>query len=468
VTDLPRAVVVRERSVSRAWLLPLLALGVVAVLVWLTWRERGVAIGIRFQDGHGLKPGDTVRYRGIVVGEVAAVRLEEGLHSLRVEAVLARSSDALAVAGSRFWIVRPEIGLARVRGLETVLGARHLGVAPGSGPPQREFVGLEDVPILDEPVAEGLEIIVEGPRLQGLGRGAPLTYRDTRIGTVLVVGLADDARAAEARVYVESPFVGLIRAETRFWNVSGIDVGLGLWRGLELDVQSLQTLALGGLALAVPDEPGPPVAAGHRFRLHERPEKEWLAWRPAIPIGPTPATLPRPLQVTLQWKEGRLWSSERSRAGWALLVAEGLLGPSDLLDLPASARSGSAQLLLPGMVVPVSAGSGRWSAGGASLLALPGPPPGLPPGAAAPWRRFRRPEAPEDAMAVVGDPARTPLPIGAGQLRVEGGHWAVAADLVVPALWHGAPVVGRRDGAVIGVLLVSPEGARLALWRPPS
>jgi len=464
VSDAPQAVLTRERSLSRAWLLPLLALGLVAGLVWLTRRERGIVIGIRFQDGHGLKPGDAVRYRGIVVGEVAAVRLVEGLHAVRVEAVLARSSDALAVAGSRFWIVRPEIGLYRIRGLDTVLGARHVGVAPGSGAHQREFVGLEDAPILDDPTQAGLEVVVEGPRLQGLSRGAPLTYRDARIGTVLAVGLADDARSAEARVHVEPPFVGLIRAETRFWNASGIDVGLGLWRGLELDVQSLQALALGGLALAVPDEPGPPVAAGHRFRLHERPEKEWLAWRPAIPIGPTPATLPRPLQVTLQWREGRLWSSERSRTGWALLTAGGLFGPSDILDVPPSARSGSAQLLLPGLVVPLPAEAPRWSAAGASLRAVPA----APPGAAGAWRRFRRPEGPEDAMAVGGDPARSPLPIGAGQLRVEGDRWAVAADLAVPAHWHGAPVIARRDGTVIGVLLVSGEGATLAPWRPPS
>ena len=37
----------------------------------------------------------------------------------------------LACEGSRFWIVRPQVSLSRVAGLETVVGARYIGALPG-------------------------------------------------------------------------------------------------------------------------------------------------------------------------------------------------------------------------------------------------------------------------------------------------------------------------------------------------
>ena len=76
VDRLPEAVVTRGHRFSFAWLLPLLALALVVYMSLQAWNRRGVSVTVKFEQGHGIKTGDTVRYRGIQVGEVADVQLD--------------------------------------------------------------------------------------------------------------------------------------------------------------------------------------------------------------------------------------------------------------------------------------------------------------------------------------------------------------------------------------------------------
>jgi paraquat-inducible protein B len=46
---------------------------------------------------------------------------------------------------------------------------------------------------------------------------------------------------------------------SRFWLAGGVDVNLGLFRGLEVSVESLRALVAGGIAFATPGGPKIPV-----------------------------------------------------------------------------------------------------------------------------------------------------------------------------------------------------------------
>jgi paraquat-inducible protein B len=66
--------------------------------LWLTWQSRsprGKEIIIQFPEGHGLKPGDLVRFRGIEVGLVTAVTLRENLSGINVAVSLTPSGGEL-------------------------------------------------------------------------------------------------------------------------------------------------------------------------------------------------------------------------------------------------------------------------------------------------------------------------------------------------------------------------------------
>ena len=115
--------------------------------------QRGTTIHIQFPEGHGLKQEDTVRYRGIEVGSVESVSLDDSLDGVEVEVLLKPSASELATKGTRFWIVRPELSLTRISGLETAIGHKYIGVSPRpnteEAPTQTSyrFQGLADVPV---------------------------------------------------------------------------------------------------------------------------------------------------------------------------------------------------------------------------------------------------------------------------------------------------------------------------------
>ena len=449
----------RRATPSPVWLIPILAVLLAGWLGYRAWTLRGVVVSVQLVEGHGLKPGDDVRYRGITVGEIRQVEADSDLAGVVVTASLRSAADQLARAGSRFWVVRPQVGLEGVAGLETLVGPRYLGVLPGHGSRQRRFVGLTEPPVVDAIEPGDLEIVLGARQRGSLRRGAPVRYRQVRVGTVLSVGLTSDGGGVEARVHVEKAYTQLIRQRTRFWEVSGLHAQIGLG-GLSVDFDSLETLLAGGVSLATPPDAGDVVRTGHRFVLEAQPQEAWLDWEPMALLGsallPPGARMPSPLRATLGWKQGRWISRQRQRQGWLLQTSDGLLGPADLLRPGESADQETAILEVAGTVLPWEV-EASWEEGGLALLDADV--------SEMPWpaNRLRAAEAPEDCLAI-GDPAAAPLPLAAARLTPQEGAWLVDPAVPVDESWHGACVLARRDGYLVGLLLVvEDEPVRVAL-----
>jgi hypothetical protein len=459
--DIPQATLRPDRRLSWFWLIPALALALAGWIGYQSWLERGYLIAIHFDEGHGLEPGADVRYRGITVGAVRSAELARDREGIRVIAALQPDASPLAVAGTRFWIVRPQLDLTGVAGVETLVGPRYIALSPGDGEPRRAFLGLTRPPIVESFDPGDLEIILQAPERGGLTPGAPVLYREVPIGKVLSTGLSSDGGAVEARVHIQKAYTQLIRPQTRFWQIGGFQAQVGL-KGLSLDVKSLKALLAGGVALATPPDAGDVVLTGHRFTLVNDPEEEWLEWQPLIAVGssllPAGATVPSPMRAVAAWREGRWFKGEHSRRGWVLLTDRGLLGPADLLrpaDVEDEAEAGSMALEVAGRHVPIPAET-VWSEGGLALIdvELEGP--------VWPRRLIRTPEAPEDCI-IVGDPVAAPIPLSAARLTLVKEHWTVDPLVPLDQQSHGAAVVARADGRLIGQVLVTEEEARIAL-----
>jgi paraquat-inducible protein B len=84
------------------WLFPALTVIIVAVVLGTAWARSGVPITLHFREGHGLKPGDAVRCRGIIIGEVRSVQLASDTGGVVVQAELRLDAREVAQSGSRF------------------------------------------------------------------------------------------------------------------------------------------------------------------------------------------------------------------------------------------------------------------------------------------------------------------------------------------------------------------------------
>lgn len=283
---IPEAKVVRRRR-SFAWLAPaVVAVIVAALLVAQTLRERGPTIVISFDDAQGLEPGHEIVHRGMRAGVVRDVRLTPDLSGVEVIAQLEPHAAALAVEGSAFWIVRPELSLQRVRGLETLLGPRYISVRPGEagGVRARRFDGLAEPPTVGPAQRDGLRLQLLASRAGSLAVGSAVTYRDLPVGVVRGYELAADATGVVVEIEVQAQYAALVRTNTRFWRAAGVGVDFGLFRGLSVEAESLGSLLEGSIAMATPNRPGDRVANGAVFELAERGDEDWLEWAPEIPI----------------------------------------------------------------------------------------------------------------------------------------------------------------------------------------
>jgi paraquat-inducible protein B len=276
----------RSPTIPLVWIVPLLALAVGGWMVFREYRNRGPELTVDFIDGSGVEPRKTMlEHRGVAVGVVTAVRLKPDLGGVTVTIRLDKAATGLAVEGSRFWIVHPEIGFSGVRGLDTLLTGARLNVVPGSGAPTLAFHGLEKPPPIEN-LEEGRAFVLQTDRLGSLSPGAPVFYREVKVGIVETSRLANDAASVLVRIRVHTPYVDLVRTNTRFWNAGGLSFKMGLL-GAEMRTTSVESLFTGGIAFASPDKDlGAPAPEGAQFRLHSEAEKEWLRWQPQIAINP--------------------------------------------------------------------------------------------------------------------------------------------------------------------------------------
>lgn len=287
MVELPSAVAYepRSRHAWLVWLLPVLAIAGAWFLVRREAEAIGPRITIQFLDASGLEEGQTkVRHRGVTVGTVVKLSLAENAQAVLAEVQLREDAWDFAREGARFWVVRPEVNLRGVRGLETVVSGPYLKASPGDGSRRREFEGLGVAPADGESAeaSSGLWIELAAASRGSLAIGDPVQYRGVRVGEVRGVALAGDARTVRISVVIEPWYVPLVREGTKFWNASGIEADIGLL-GATLTTGSLETILTGGISLAVPEkDAGEIVQAGALFDLESKARDAWLEWSPEI------------------------------------------------------------------------------------------------------------------------------------------------------------------------------------------
>lgn len=439
---------VRTRTVWRGlWLLPVLALVFALVLVYQSTTRQGIPLIITFQHGYGLKIGDTLRYRGIDVGLVQQVTLTPDLEQIQVTVQLKREAAALARTGSHFWIVHPQLDLSGITGLDTVLGAKYIAVLPGQGEAQRQFVGLDNAPLLEDMPAGGLEIVLQSLHKGSLQVGARINFRGLPVGRIISVELASDASAVDARVYIQPEYVRLLSPATQFWQEDGFEFEGGFTSGFSLHLKSLQSILSGQIQFATPQHSPTPLASGHRFVLYPKPQPEWLTWKPAIPISPQQhrQSQPKPVPAILRWQQQEwLMTRQKQRLGWLIPVKGGLLATATFLQLPAEAEQvqfqWGDQVLAPQ----------EWQTLTPELRFVT---------YAHSYPAWELPTSPYSVTVdtqVIAEPTAAPKFISAARYSQQGATWLIDGSIGFTADWQGAAVVDMA-GQLVGLLQVNPE-----------
>ncbi|EIJ42998.1 mce related protein [Beggiatoa alba B18LD] len=450
------------------WLLPLLALFIVSILLYQAQQQRGIPLTIEFQQGYGIKTGDTLRYRGIEIGQVYRVRLSDDLQKVLVDIYLAKNAASIARQGSRFWIVRPQLDITGASGLETVVGANYISVLPNkeASQPQTHFVGL-DMPLsITDLDAGGVEILLQTSGKGMLKRGAPVLYRQVAIGTILNVDLDTDSSAVVVHAYIKPEYTHFIRENARFWKISGMRVSAG-WTGVDFQMDSLYSVIAGGIGLAIPSDYGALASTEKRFPLYDEPQEDWLQWTAYIAPDSQHLTnlanYPKPLWATLSWQNKRLafWRETQQQA-WVLPVQDGFLAPKSVLIPPDGVEN--PVLAIGDLTINLQTITPIIYNGDLAILPY--------------THNFSAVSLPLSPIIntypepinslVIADATTSPHPIKAERYQKYDDVWLLQDKQAFSPSWLGAPVIATETGELLGILIVTDNlvGVSLLIGNP--
>jgi paraquat-inducible protein B len=269
--DMPEAVVKKRSGVSVVWIIPIVAAIIGAWVAYKAFSETGPKISIIFEDAEGLEAGKTkVKFKDVEVGMVQSIDLEKDLKHVLVVVQMNAGSKVYLTENTRFWVVRARISAGTVSGLGTLLGGAYIAIDPVTGGKfVDKFTGLEQVPVVttDQP---GQHFLLKADRRGSLDVGAPIYFRQIKVGEVVSYQLADDNKSINFKIFINAPHHLKITENTRFWDASGIDVSLSA-SGFKVDTESAVSILTGGIAFEdPPDSPAVDQAPENTvFTLHE-------------------------------------------------------------------------------------------------------------------------------------------------------------------------------------------------------
>jgi len=98
---------------------------------------------------------------------------------------------------------------------------------------------------------QGRQFVLFGKDLGSHDVGTPVMFRRMQVGKVAVNELNPDGSGVTLKVFVESPFDKFVNSNTRFWDVSGIDITADA-QGVKVNTDGLMAILLGGVAFEAP------------------------------------------------------------------------------------------------------------------------------------------------------------------------------------------------------------------------
>ncbi|WP_303852714.1 MlaD family protein [Seleniivibrio woodruffii] len=166
--------------------------------------------------------------------------------------------------GAVFWVEDAKISADGVRNPDAVLFGAKLAMTKGSGQTRTEF-SLSD----RYSAMKGLHIVLRADTRHSLEEGSPVYYRQVQTGSVEWVRLSDDARQVEIGIFIDAKNAHLVRTNTVFSPVSGIEADYGIFKGVKIKTGTVKSIIKGGLEFKTDLSEGQPLKDGDVLELNK-------------------------------------------------------------------------------------------------------------------------------------------------------------------------------------------------------
>ncbi len=227
------------------WLVPLIAAIIGGWMIYKYYSKLGPKIYITFKNSGGLEPKQSfIKFRDVKVGVIEKVEILKGSDGVMVVARMNKDVEPFLNETTRFWLVKPEISIGKIRGLDALVSGTYIQMYAKLGKERRRFFkGLEEPPTsLFEKNGKTFKLISQ--KSYGLSQGSPVYYKQIKVGRIEKV-LERDGRVL-VYIFVKEPYYRKINGSTRFWNIQNVDISIEQM-GLNIELNPLAQVILGGV-----------------------------------------------------------------------------------------------------------------------------------------------------------------------------------------------------------------------------
>ena len=237
-----KAEIRKGKAISAIWLIPFIALCIGLWMVYHQWQSQGVTITINMVSAEGLEVNKTkIKTRNVDIGVVRNIALKQGFDGVVVTAEINKDAAYLLTENTQIWVVSPRISHEGISGLGTILSGIYIELAPGdSEAASYNFTALTGPPITPAGTP-GLHITLSSRDQTAYSIGDTVRYKGLSVGQFEDVYFNIYEKKVYYNVFIKAPYHRLITQNTRFWNISGLNVNLSA-KGIDVQTSSLQSL----------------------------------------------------------------------------------------------------------------------------------------------------------------------------------------------------------------------------------
>ncbi len=258
-------------------------------------KDAGQTISIHFNDITGLKINTKVIYQEQTLGTIERLIFTKDKIGVTALVLLNDLGSQFARQGTKFWKIEPQIGLVGSKNIAALLDGAFIGLLPSHNVEAKlknEFEALELAPTVEQ-LSYGLNIKLTAARLGSVRVGNPVLYRQIKVGKVIGTDLSATADQVNIFINIAKRYSPLVNEKSQFWNTSGINIEAGIFSGINIDSESIETLIAGGIAFATPvvdenndkEQDDETKSLPGSFILHQDVDKDWLEWQPRIVLN---------------------------------------------------------------------------------------------------------------------------------------------------------------------------------------
>lgn len=206
---------------------------------------------IKFFSADGIGEGTPIIYKGVVVGKLADIILNRD--DVLSKAYIYDKYKYLLTKGTKFFIVKADIGLDGVKNLGTIFKGNYVSLSYANGEFTDKFDAVDYQSAQDS--LHNIELTLYADELGSIGKNSKVYFKNIVIGNVVDYGLADNLSRVKIKIAIDEKYKKLINDKTLFYNIGSKLVEI---KNLNLNVNynGAESLLNGGIALVDVDANG--------------------------------------------------------------------------------------------------------------------------------------------------------------------------------------------------------------------